>query len=246
MGRTDHTQRTDMATMRCHGGAGRSGAIPMPAIRLLLVDHHELVRDALVVRLERESDLIVADAVGTAGDALSTYCAERHDLVVTEHLLPDMTGLALVGTLRERHPGLRAVLLTSADDHRLVVEAVRSGIDGIVRKRWATGVLVGAVRAVADGACVLDRTALDELGAWLPDLQVHPGDEVGQDSGRLSPREVEVLSCLAEGLTNAQIGARLYVSRETVKTHVANLLRKLAVDDRSAAATKAARLGILG
>jgi DNA-binding NarL/FixJ family response regulator len=232
--------------MRCHQVAGRSEAILMPAIRLLLVDHHELVRDALVVRLEREPDLVVVDAVGTAQEALAAYDGDRHDLVVTEHLLPDMTGIALVGALRDRDPGLRAVLLTSAEDRRLVVDAIRGGIDGIVRKRWATGVLVGAVRAVADGACVLDRTALDEIGACLTAAATGEDDACGQDGGRLSPREVEVLACLAEGLTNAQIGARLFVSRETVKTHVANLLRKLAVDDRSAAATKAARLGILG
>ena len=90
----------------------------MPPIRLLLVDHHELVRDALVVRLERESDLVVADAVGTAAEAIGAYHGERHDVVVTEHLLPDMDGITLVAALRDRHPGLRAVLLTSAEDRR--------------------------------------------------------------------------------------------------------------------------------
>ena len=245
MGRPNHTDCHRTTTVRCHLRAGRSDLIPMPAVRLLLVEHHELVRDAFVVRLEREPDLVVADAVGTAEQAIAAYRGDVHDVVVTEHLLPDMTGLELVARLRNDDPGLRAVLLTSSEDHSLVVEAVKSRLDGIVRKRWATGVLVGAIRAVADGACVLDRTALDVLGTCIVDESRSDEPAAGPDGGRLSPREVEVLTCLAEGLTNAQIGARLFVSRETVKTHVANLLRKLAVEDRSAAATKAARLGLL-
>ncbi|MGD9701951.1 MAG: response regulator [Acidimicrobiia bacterium] len=221
----------------------------LPAVRVLLVDHHEVVRDALVTRLDREPDLVVVDAVGSAEQALETYDPARHDLVVTEHVLPGATGLELIRTLRHRNPELRAVMLTSSEDRGLVVDAVRGGIAGVVRKRWATAVLVGAVRSVADGACVLDREALDVLAEdRAPRLAPRPvagSVAAGDVTIELSPREIEVLGCLAEGLTNAQIGNRLYVSRETVKTHVAHVLRKLDVEDRSAAATKAGTLGLL-
>jgi two-component system, NarL family, response regulator DevR len=241
MGRKNHTQRTWLATMRQDIGGGRSHSMSSPIVRVLLVDHHELVRDALVVRLDREPDLVVVDAVGTAEQALEVHDPARHDLVVTEHLLPGASGLALVQALRARHPELRAVMLTSSEDRSLVVEAVRAGIAGVVRKRWATSVLVSAVRSVADGACVLDREALAVLAADRHDERTVRSDA----AERLSPREVEVLVCLAEGMTNAEVGRRLYVSRETVKTHVAHLLRKLGVEDRASAALKAARLGLI-
>jgi len=210
--------------------------MPSSAIRVLLVEPHELVRDALALRLDREPDLVVVDAVGCVEDALAAYDVGRHDLVVTEQDLPGSSGLELVRELRDRAPDVRVVMLTARDDRRLVTEAVRTGIAGLVRKRWATAVLVGAVRSVAEGACVLDREALDVLAAACID----PGD-----LEPLSAREVEVLHCLAEGLTNAQIGARLFVSRETVKSHVAHLLRKLGVEDRAAAARRGRQLGLV-
>lgn len=211
--------------------------MPPQPVRVLLVDHHELVRDALAARLEREPGVVVADAVGTVGAALDTYDPHRHDLVVTEHELPDASGIELVSALQEREPHVRTVMLTACEDRRLVTDAVRAGVTGLVRKRWASSVLVGAVRSVADGACVLDREALDVLATACVDLA---------GAAPLSAREVDVLRCLAEGLTNAQIATRLFVSRETVKSHVAHVLRKLGADDRIAAAARGRQLGLVG
>lgn len=205
-------------------------------VNVLLVDHHEVVRDALASRLEREPGVAVIDSVGTAERAIETYDAARHDLVVTEQLLPGASGLELVRALQQADPDVRTVMLTACEDRRLVGDAVRAGVAGLVRKRWATSVLVGALRSVADGACVLDRDALDVLAASCVDVD---------GASQLSTRELDVLRCLAEGLTNAQIGARLFVSRETVKSHVAHLLRKLGVEDRAAAAARGRQLGIL-
>jgi DNA-binding NarL/FixJ family response regulator len=126
-------------------------------------------------------------------------------------------------------------MLFDSDDLGVAVDAIKCGVAGIVRSNTAAAGLVDTMRVVARGGCVIDREALCLLAAAWGDLSANP----------LSVREREVLACLADGLTNAQVAARLYVSKETVKTHVAHLLRKLDVGDRGAAVDKARRLSRL-
>lgn len=201
----------------------------------MLLHRHEVVRDALALRLDSERDLTVVASVATSSQAVQAFSEEPQALVLMEEQTPGPNGVELMVELRMIEPGVRAVMLVESEELHLVVAAIRSGVAGIVRSHTPASVLVDAVRTVADGACVLDHDALSNLANAWQDAPRNP----------LSFREREVLSCLADGLTNAEVAARLYVSRETVKTHVAHVLRKLEVDDRTSAVDKAARLGLL-
>jgi len=201
----------------------------------VLLHRHEVVRDALALRLDSERDLTVVASVATSSQAVQAFSEEPQALVLMEEQTPGPNGVELMIELRMIEPGVRAVMLVESEELHLVVAAIRSGVAGIVRSHTPASVLVDAVRTVADGACVLDHDALSNLANAWQDVPRNP----------LSFREREVLSCLADGLTNAEVAARLYVSRETVKTHVAHVLRKLEVDDRTSAVDKAARLGLL-
>jgi len=201
----------------------------------VLLHRHEVVRDALALRLDSERDLTVVASVATSSQAVQAFAEEPQALVLMEEQTPGPNGVELMAELRAIEPSVRAVMLVESEELHLVVAAIRSGVAGIVRSHTPASVLIDAVRTVADGACVLDHDALSNLANAWQDVPRNP----------LSFREREVLSCLADGLTNAEVAARLYVSRETVKTHVAHVLRKLEVDDRTSAVDKAARLGLL-
>jgi NarL family two-component system response regulator LiaR len=201
----------------------------------VLLHRHEVVRDALQLRLDSEPDLSVIASVASAHQAVRAFAEEPRALVLMEQQTPGPTGLSVMDELRAIEPGVRAVMLVESEELHVVVTAIRAGVAGIVRSHTPAQVLVDAVRTVADGACVLDHDALSNLASAWQDTPRNP----------LSFREREVLACLADGLTNAEVAARLYVSRETVKTHVAHVLKKLEVDDRTAAVDKASRLGLL-
>ena len=201
----------------------------------MLLHRHEVVRDALALRLDSERDLSVVASVATSSQAVQAFAEEPQALVLMEEQTPGPNGVELMAELRQIEPKVRAVMLVESEELHLVVAAIRSGVAGIVRSHTPASVLIDAVRTVADGACVLDHDALSNLANAWQDVPRNP----------LSFREREVLTCLADGLTNAEVAARLYVSRETVKTHVAHVLRKLEVEDRTSAVDKAARLGLL-
>lgn len=215
---------------------GQSGNVQrVDHLPVVLLHRHEVVRDALQLRLDSEDDLTVVASVSTPSAAITAFGAEPKALVLMEEQAPGSNGIELMSELREIEPSVRAVMLVESEELHLVVAAIRSGIAGILRSHTPASVLVDAVRTVADGACVLDHDALTNLANAWQDAPRNP----------LSFREREVLSCLADGMTNAEVAAKLYVSRETVKTHVAHVLRKLEVEDRTSAVDKAARLGLL-
>jgi DNA-binding NarL/FixJ family response regulator len=173
--------------------------------------------------------------VATAAQAVDAFASDPRALVLMEEQTPGPNGLEVMHELRAIEPAVRAVMLVESEELHLVVMAIRAGVGGIVRSHTPATVLIDTVRTVADGACVLDHDALANLAAAWQEAPRNP----------LSFREREVLSCLADGMTNAEVAAKLYVSRETVKTHVAHVLRKLEVEDRTSAVDKAARLGLL-
>ena len=204
-------------------------------IPVLLLHRHDIVRDALQQRFAASADLVVVASAASPADAVVEFERNPGALVLMDEQPAGPFGIEVMFGLRNVTPECRAVMLVESDDVDVVVAAIRSGVAGIVRSRTPATVLLDALRTVARGACVLDHDALRVLAAAWGDPPRSP----------LSAREQEVLSCLAEGLTNAETAARLFVSRETVKTHVARLLRKLQVDDRSSAVDRATRLGVL-
>ncbi len=217
---------------------------PHLPLTVLLAHPEGAIREQLASRLGRDPDDAVVDVVGTVAEVLQRTSRRRYDSVVVARSLGECGIAGLLGAVRSTVDGLppigdrpiRLVVLVDETDASGVAEAIRAGADAVaVATELDLGFLGGVRAATGSGACVLTRITAVHLAAAYP-------TEVEE---RLSSREREVLDALALGLTNAEIAARLYVSRETVKSHVAHLLRKLEVADRHAAVRSARRLGLL-
>jgi DNA-binding NarL/FixJ family response regulator len=211
----------------------------------VLLAHPEVaIQEELASRLGRVPDDVVVDVVGTVAEVLQRASRRRYDAVVVARSLGECGIAGLLGAVRSTVDGvpsigdrpLRLVVVVDETDASGVAEAIRAGADAVAVASELDRSFLGGVRAVTgSGSCVLTRTTAAHLAAAFP-------TEVEE---RLSSREREVLDALALGLTNAEIASRLYVSRETVKSHVAHLLRKLEVADRHAAVRAARRLGLV-
>jgi DNA-binding NarL/FixJ family response regulator len=218
-------------------------AVPArPPIRVFLLDDHEVVRRGLHDLLDAEEDIDVVGEAGTADHALSRGPALRPDVAVLDVRLPDGDGITVCRELRSAMPDLACLMLTSFDDDDALLDAIMAGAAGYVLKQIKGSDLVSAVRTVATGQSLLDPATTARLMSTLRgDDRPAPPQEQALDS--LSPRERDVLGLIGEGLTNRQIGKRLYLSEKTVKNNVSRLLAKLGVERRVQAAVIAAQDG---
>jgi DNA-binding NarL/FixJ family response regulator len=213
---------------------------PLTPIRVFLLDDHEVVRRGVQDLLDAEPDIEVVGDAGTADHALARVPALRPHVAVLDVRLPDGDGITVCRQLRSRLPGLACLMLTSFDDDDALLDAIMAGAAGYVLKEIKGEDLVAAVRTVASGRSMLDPATTARLMSSLrgPD----PGAEHEENAlSGLSPREREILGLIGEGLTNRQIGKRLYLSEKTVKNHISRLLAKLGVGRRIQAAVLATR-----
>jgi DNA-binding NarL/FixJ family response regulator len=220
-------------------GFAASAAAP---IRVFLLDDHDVVRRGLRDLLEDEPDIRVAGEASTAEEAVARGPALRPDVAVLDVRLPDGDGIAVCRELRSRMPDLPCLMLTSFDDDEALLDAILAGAAGYVLKQIKDSDLVAAVRTVASGQSMLDPATTSRL---LDNLRGEPEEsgEEGPLSG-LAPREREILGLIGEGLTNREIGERLYLSEKTVKNNISRLLGKLGVERRIQAAVIASEEGV--
>ncbi|TJZ58970.1 response regulator transcription factor [Streptomyces piniterrae] len=211
---------------------------PQHPIRVFLLDDHEVVRRGVQDLLDAEPDIEVVGDAGTADHALARGPALRPHVAVLDVRLPDGDGISVCRELRSRMPGLACLMLTSFDDDDALLDAIMSGAAGYVLKEIKGSDLVAAVRTVASGRSMLDPATTARLMNSLRGEESEAEPEADALSG-LSPREREILGLIGEGLTNRQIGARLYLSEKTVKNHISRLLAKLGVERRIQAAVLA-------
>ncbi|GAA1899218.1 response regulator [Streptantibioticus ferralitis] len=216
-------------------------------IRVFLLDDHEVVRRGLHDLLDVEPDIEVVGEAGTAEQALSRGPALRPDVAVLDVRLPDGDGITVCRELRSQLPRLSCLMLTSFDDDDALLDAIMAGASGYVLKQIKGSDLVSAVRTVASGQSMLDpHTTARLMSSLRDDGQEHRQDET---LAVLTPREREILVLIGEGLTNRQIGQRLFLSEKTIKNHISRLLAKLGVERRIQAAvlaTEAAKAGAHG
>ncbi|MEV7601087.1 response regulator transcription factor [Kitasatospora sp. NPDC089797] len=212
---------------------------PAP-IRVFLLDDHEVVRRGVHDLLDGEPDLEVVGEAATAEQALVRVPALRPDVAVLDVRLGDGDGVSVCRELRSRMPDLACLMLTSFDDEEALLDAVMAGAAGYVLKQISGTDLVAAVRTVASGRSMLDPGAATRLLNRLRS-DAEPAQPVTAGPG-LTAREQEVLALIGEGLTNRQIGERLYLAEKTVKNHVSRLLAKLGVERRVQAALIATEL----
>ncbi|MEW2087184.1 response regulator transcription factor [Streptomyces sp. NPDC005283] len=210
-------------------------------VRVFLVDDHEVVRRGLTDLLDTEPDITVVGDAGSAEQALARGPALRPHVAVLDVRLPDGDGIGVCRELRSRMPELACLMLTSFDDEDALLDAIMAGAAGYVLKQIKGSDLVTAVRMVASGRSMLDPATTARL---MSSLRAEPtGTEaVPPALAGLSPRERDILTLIGEGLTNRQIGKRLYLSEKTVKNHISRLLAKLGVHRRVQAAVLATQL----
>ncbi|PIM69093.1 DNA-binding response regulator [Streptomyces sp. JV178] len=207
-------------------------------IRVFLLDDHEVVRRGLADLLDSEPDISVIGDAGTVEQALVRGPALRPDVAVLDVRLPDGDGISVCRELRSRMPGLRCLMLTSFDDEEALLDAIMAGASGYVLKQIKGSDLVSAVRTVASGQSMLDPATTARL---MRSLRAEPAPGPSE-LATLSPRERDILALIGEGLTNREIGKRLYLSEKTVKNHISRLLAKLGVQRRVQAAVLATHL----
>jgi two-component system NarL family response regulator len=211
-------------------------------VRVLLVDEHALFREGLGLALSGVDDIEVAGEAVNGDDALLEAIRLRPDVVVMDVRMPEGSGAGAIARIRTARPDTKVLVLTGSQDEEDVIESVRSGAAGYLLKDASVEEVADAIRSVARGQGVVSPAVtariLERLGALLRKV---PDD----DGPRLTVRELDVLRLVVKGLPNREIASELFISQNTVKNHVRNILEKLHVRSRTEAATLAVREHLL-
>lgn len=206
-------------------------------IRVFLLDDHEVVRRGVRDLLESEGDLTVVGEASTAREALVRVPALKPDVAVLDVRLPDGDGVAVCRELRSQQPDLACLMLTSFADDEALFSAFMAGASGYVLKQLGGADILEAVRTIAAGGSLLDPRTTARMMQRLR-AQAQAADPLAP----LSEQERRVLDLIGEGLTNRQIGERMFLAEKTVKNYVSNLLAKLGLERRTQAAAFVVRL----
>jgi DNA-binding NarL/FixJ family response regulator len=207
------------------------------SVRVFLLDDHEIVRRGVRELLEVEEDFEVVGEAGTAEDALVRIPGCSPDVAVIDMRLPDGNGVEVCREVRSRHPEVQCVVLTSFADDEALFDSIMAGAAGYLLKQIKGNDLVDAIRRVAAGQSLLDPNVTARV---LERLRNGPAQD--ERLARLTDQERKILDLIAEGLTNRQIGERMFLAEKTVKNYVSNLLAKLGMERRTEAAVFATRL----
>jgi DNA-binding NarL/FixJ family response regulator len=213
-------------------------------ISVLIADDQDLVREGLRMLLEAEPDLAVAGEAGDGGQALAQARLLDPDVILMDVRMPGMNGIEATSRLVQAGCRARILMLTTFDLDEYVYHALKAGASGFLLKDASRDQLTGAVRAVAVGETLLAPSITRRL---IEDFcrGPAPGSPVAGAAGGLSERELGVVRLVAQGLSNAEIAARLYLSEATVKSHIARILAKLGLRDRVQVAVYAYEQGIV-
>ena len=207
-------------------------ATSKPAIRVLIVDDHPTFRMGLAALVNSQPDMTVAAEFESGERAVEAYRSDLFDVVLMDLRLPGMGGVEATLGIVSRHPEARIVVLTTYDTDEDVYRAIQAGAKSYLLKDMSTEQIIGTIRAVFQGTAELPSTVAQRL------------DERLQRQG-LTAREQEVLLLLVKGRSNKEIAGTLFISEETVKSHLKTLFGKLGVRDRTDAAISAIRHGIV-
>ena len=203
---------------------------------MFLLDDHELVRRGIRELIETEDDIEVVAEAGTVEEALGRIPATSPDVAILDLRLPDGSGIEVCREVRSRHPEIACILLTSFSDDEAVYSAIMAGAAGYLLKQIRGTDLVSGIRQVASGQSLLDPSVTAKV---LERLR-HKDD--ADELSALTDQERKILDLIAEGLTNRQIGERMFLAEKTVKNYVSNLFAKLGMSRRTEAAAFATRL----
>lgn len=207
-------------------------------IRVALVDDEELIRTGFRAIIESSDDMTVVGEAATGADAVDLCGRERIDVVVMDIRMPVLDGIEATSKIKARRPEISVLILTTFDADEYVYRAIKAGATGFLLKDSPREQLLYAIRVVHGGEALVSPTVTRRLlERFTPDEPIPLPD--------LSQKESEVLTLLAEGLSNKELADRLYVSEATVKTHVSNILTKLGARDRVQAVVAAYETGLV-
>ncbi len=206
-----------------------------PRIRVLLADDHPVVRAGLRGMLTAEADIEVAGEAGSGPEAVALARTREYDVILMDLRMPLGDGVAATEQIVAADPAARVLVLTTYETDADILRAVEAGATGYLLKDASAAGLANAVRAAARGETVLAPSVAERL---VTHVRRPPRES-------LSGREAEILTCVARGLTNIEIGRELFISEATVKTHLLRAFGKLGVSGRTAAVTTAIERGLL-
>ena len=206
------------------------------SIRVFLLDDHEIVRRGLRELIDAEDDLDVVGEADTAESALARMPAVRPDVAVLDVRLPDGDGVEVCREIRSRHPEIQCLMLTSFSDDEALFSAIMAGAAGYLLKQVKGNDILDGIRVVGRGGSLLDPQVTARV---LERLRAKPEDD---GLTALTDQERRLFDLIGEGLTNRQIGERMFLAEKTVKNYVSNIFAKLGMSRRAEAAAYAARL----
>ncbi len=215
-----------------------TGDTPVAPLRLLVVDDHEVVREGLVSLLDRRPGFQVVAQAGSVAEALAEARRHRPDLVIMDVRLPDGSGIEACREIRSEMPATRVVMLTSYPDEEAVLSAIVAGASGYLLKQVRARDLVAALEVVGNGGSLLDPAVTERVLERI--RRVAASDEPDELAG-LTTQERKILALVAEGKTNKEIAAEVYLSDKTVKNYVSSILSKLNLERRAQAAAFVAK-----
>jgi DNA-binding NarL/FixJ family response regulator len=203
-------------------------------IRILVADDHPIVRGGIVALLESADDIEVIGQAATGREAVTLALSLKPDLVLMDLRMPDLNGDEATAAIVAADPGIRILVLTTYESDASILTAIEAGASGYLLKAAPEDEVLAGIRSVARGEVAL-----------APSIAAMLVNRVKTPAITLSARETEVLTLVAQGLSNPAIAARLFLGEATVKTHLLHAFEKLGVSDRTRAVTKAMELGLL-
>ena len=197
-----------------------------------MVDDHRLMLDALLLALRDSEDLELVGETNEGRKALPLVAETRPDVLLLDFLMPDLDGLAVLDRVRKHHPEVKVIMLSASDDPELIQDALRRGASAFILKQIDPQDLPGAIRQAVEGTIHTAIGRAEETNG-------------GETPGGLTPKELEVLSRVARGLSNKDISKELWLSEQTIKFHLTNIYRKLGVANRTEATRYAYQQGLV-
>jgi len=220
----------------------------METIKILIADDHPVIREGVRAMLETDGGI---DVIGEASDGLEAVAKTEEcqpDVVLMDIVMPNLDGLEATRRIKQQYPGISVIMLTIYTDEAFVIDAIQVGAGGYLLKDASRDLLCHTIRAVNSGGILVKTSLLREAVATLASSATEHQKKEAEVLSRveeLTSRERQVLELLVDGQTNKEIAKELSITDETVKKHVENILAKLGASDRTQAAVKAVRIGLV-
>ncbi|MCX6067211.1 MAG: response regulator transcription factor [Chloroflexi bacterium] len=211
----------------------------MSRIRLVVVDDHSLFRRGLISLLEEMTEFLVVGEASSGQEALPVIENSRPDIILLDINMPNMDGIQTLSAIRKTRPEQKVLMLTISQNDDDLIGAIVAGANGYLLKNTEPEILRNTISQVSTGNSVLSPEITEKV------LQAVRRSQSDRNRGLLSEREVEVLKCLARGQTTAQIANGLFISENTVKTHIRHILEKMEVNNRAEAVARAAQMDLI-